>query len=529
MKLLKIFVFWVLPLIFGYTLYLAKASFTDFHTGYNSDPSYVYLINATNLAYGKNPQHVDHPGTTLQYLGVVVIRTLYWIDGEKSTLAEDVLTYPEKYLHTFANVIIVLNVLASFVIGWIAYHYTQKLWIGIYLQLTPFLFLHIAAFNIPRVAAESLLWIHSTIIALYCILFYTQKERFLDTTKQIWGFSLAIISGIVTKITLAPLGLLPFFFLKKKNDKMYYVLVCIVLFAILAMPALFSHEYFYFWVRGLLIRSGYYNSGEANFLNFNMFKENIRDLFSTQGSYFIIAFLSSFIVFLAWIQKKSEIDESIRKKLLLCLLAFVCINIIYLIFIGKHYQYRYALPLLSFGYCFLVIFYMFLSRIFKWYWLVMPSVITSIYIISHQKQLFQEELVNTKNEVIKRKQIQENALNEKNAIILYYYPCSSPKYALGFGLGYSGAMKVNYRNILKKIYPDYLEFNIWNNWCYSWGEPISIDEIISKNKRILMVGGAITTSPLEIRKNDTEILSLPIRLVMENGSGEFIYEILHQK
>ena len=42
----------------------------------NSDPEYAYLLNALNVLEGRPPEHVDHPGTTLQMFGAVVIGLL---------------------------------------------------------------------------------------------------------------------------------------------------------------------------------------------------------------------------------------------------------------------------------------------------------------------------------------------------------------------------------------------------------------------------------------------------------------------
>lgn len=49
-------------------------------TGMNlvSDPTAAYLFNSLNLAEGLTPRHVDHPGTTVQLIGALIIR-LIWL------------------------------------------------------------------------------------------------------------------------------------------------------------------------------------------------------------------------------------------------------------------------------------------------------------------------------------------------------------------------------------------------------------------------------------------------------------------
>ena len=39
------------------------------------DPEYVYLLNSLNLLNIQPPSHTDHPGTTLQIFGAIVIRS----------------------------------------------------------------------------------------------------------------------------------------------------------------------------------------------------------------------------------------------------------------------------------------------------------------------------------------------------------------------------------------------------------------------------------------------------------------------
>jgi hypothetical protein len=526
MKLLKFLIFLILPITLFCTLYISKKSHLDFHTGYNSDPSYVYLINSVNLAYGRVPGHVDHPGTILQYCGAFILRIAYLIDGKENTLAEDVLTYPEKYLDIISFSVIFLNAFISLLIGWLAYRYTQRIWLGIYLQITPFLFLHLLAFNVPRVAAESLLWIHTIIISFYCILYYIKDENFLDSKKHIWGFSLAVISGIITKITFAPFGLLPFLFLKKKSSKVYYVVVCLLLFVFLAMPALFSYEYLFHWIIGLFIKSGHYNSGEANFMIVSHFKENIKNLFEYQKPCFITAVLSIMLVLFFLILKNKTIEAHEKHKIKICLISFVVINTIYLIFIGKHYESRYSLPMIAFGYGFLAIFYDWLLKFSNKYLLFTVLGMGFGYVVWKQQLSFREGLVGITNDLRLKKELINTLEQEKNAIILHFYPNSSKEYALSFGVSYAGDMRTNYDAILLKKYPNYLEYNIWNQWCYQWGRQVSIEEILAQKKRVLLVGGRLE-NPIKIKKNDSEFLNFSVKIIRENGSGEYIYELIY--
>lgn len=43
----------------------------------NLGPECVYLVNALNFAMFKTVGHYDHPGTPLQLLGAIIIKTGY--------------------------------------------------------------------------------------------------------------------------------------------------------------------------------------------------------------------------------------------------------------------------------------------------------------------------------------------------------------------------------------------------------------------------------------------------------------------
>lgn len=63
-----------------------------------ADPPYMYLFNSLSLGTGLTPQHVDHPGTSLQWLMAGVERLTYLVGGAQDSLPADVAWRPELYL-----------------------------------------------------------------------------------------------------------------------------------------------------------------------------------------------------------------------------------------------------------------------------------------------------------------------------------------------------------------------------------------------------------------------------------------------
>ena len=87
-----------------------------YYLGENSDPEYVYLFNALNIAQFEAPRHTDHPGTTMQLLGATVIRGSYYFAGGDN-LVEDVLSRPEHYLRLMNIVLILLYSVTLLAVG----------------------------------------------------------------------------------------------------------------------------------------------------------------------------------------------------------------------------------------------------------------------------------------------------------------------------------------------------------------------------------------------------------------------------
>ncbi len=46
----------------------------------NYDPDYTYMLDALNLARMKNIGHIDHPGTTVQAAGAIVLKSVHFLN-----------------------------------------------------------------------------------------------------------------------------------------------------------------------------------------------------------------------------------------------------------------------------------------------------------------------------------------------------------------------------------------------------------------------------------------------------------------
>src|SRR5437016_12461503 len=72
------------------------------------DPEYVYLLNSLNLLNIQPPSHTDHPGTTLQIFGAIVILGIWllsFVGGPCVSSDDSILIMPLAYLVKVADML----------------------------------------------------------------------------------------------------------------------------------------------------------------------------------------------------------------------------------------------------------------------------------------------------------------------------------------------------------------------------------------------------------------------------------------
>ncbi len=118
-KLLALSVLPVFSLLTGLTWIWARFG-SDLRT-WSADPEYAYLLNGINIATGRAPAHVDHPGTPLQILNGVIVVVFRWMPGGGSSadsVAESVVDSPEAHLTVLAVVFAMALAVSLLAVGW---------------------------------------------------------------------------------------------------------------------------------------------------------------------------------------------------------------------------------------------------------------------------------------------------------------------------------------------------------------------------------------------------------------------------
>src|SRR5688572_3806353 len=102
------------------------------------DPDYAYLCNSLNLAIGKPPYHVHHPGTSVQALGAAVI-TIAHPFSSKGEKIQAVITRSEQHLALINFFFAALYAVSLVLVGITVWRSTGKWEPALLLQGSPFL------------------------------------------------------------------------------------------------------------------------------------------------------------------------------------------------------------------------------------------------------------------------------------------------------------------------------------------------------------------------------------------------------
>ncbi len=308
------------------------------------DPTYPYLLNGLNCALFEFDRigHFDHPGTIFQVLTGLFIWITYLLFGH-GALLEDVISRPEFYL-TMSS--FYLSLITGFVLLWlgkIALKDKYSIVAVIIIQSTYLLFSVLLFFPFTYVP-DRLLTITILILAGLILKLIIQdgfsRNKFAVYSGIIIGIS------IITKINVIPFIILPLFFLKNIRHFLVYIGSLGISVSISFLPIESKFVSFRNFVTGLVTHDGLYGQGNKQFINSDIFFENLADIFTSNIALIIIiagVILALLFVFIHRTRlKKNKYEYNY-------LIAFLTVAGLILILIAKHYKAYYIAPFLCLG------------------------------------------------------------------------------------------------------------------------------------------------------------------------------------
>ncbi|HPT32865.1 MAG TPA: hypothetical protein PLW67_13535, partial [Prolixibacteraceae bacterium] len=265
----------------------------------NMDPEYIYFLSGLGIANGHfHLGHFDNPGTPLQVIIGLTYRMVYWIRPADLPFMDDVFLHSDLYLNIANHVVLLLTSAALYAGGVAMLKSSGKTAFALLLQTIPF-YSEITYDIIGRLVPELLMPLPGLLLSLVMIKMVTGEEKQI-TGKNILLLAAITAFGLSIKMSWLPLAVIPLFIIPGWKLKLRYILLTFTAFLIFALPATLEYKNFYLWIKGLFLHSGNYGSGDANFLDPDLFLRNFKTIIQTTPSlFYCLALLSlSAIIYL---------------------------------------------------------------------------------------------------------------------------------------------------------------------------------------------------------------------------------------
>ena len=335
----------VLPACFIAAVTVLGTHAGPFWMWYGLDPDYFYLFDALNLVNLTTPGHIAHPGVTVDALGALVLWATHLGAGAEE-ITQAVLAAPEAHLRLIAALIIGLNAAALLALGAAGYAVLKSLLPALILQMGPFLSMLVLKQGF-HVKPEALLIFSTVMLGMVTVLALgpgvLQRRRLVLAT----AFGVVVGFGVATKVTFAPLWLLPVFVLASWRAVGVYGALSLISFIFFTMPAIGAFEAFIEWMTRVAMASDVHGRGAATVIDFSRYPQSVLNLFSRPVLH--VVFLASVVTLavLWWRGRRGQAAPGPETQVTARALAGVCAaQFAQILLIAKHPSAIYLLPTL---------------------------------------------------------------------------------------------------------------------------------------------------------------------------------------
>jgi len=454
---------------------------------YCSDPDYAYILNGLNINMLKLPLYSDHPGVPLTLLAAIGIRLIYLFSGSSMDIQTDVLSNPAYYEVRLQFILFLLIIITAIFSGFYIYRKTKNVFLGIVIQMIPFLFSTSLVISTTSFMPDAMLII---ILYLFFILIIQYVENIINnqnTAKEEWLFPILCGLALSVKIIVLPLLLLPVILLKMNIKKILRFSIIVVLsFIVFTLPIVKQYPHMLQWFLSLFTHSGIYGKGSATIINPETYFKNILFIISNNHLMTIMMILSLILLFFFYYLKRKGVFSvnSILYKLFIAsiITQLLSILIVSKTFEGKSYYLivTYTLTTLSFVIsAIILIIYLKLSR------LNIAIILTCFLVISifANRKNYKDDFLSrsmTKNECIELQQFIDS--NPNYVVITNNAFSFNKNYALLFGLAFSRV----HEEKLMQLYPNVYFYNVIPGKYTNWYKEILPEQIFKNGKALLV-------------------------------------------
>jgi hypothetical protein len=327
---------------------------------YSFENPYNYLFTSLLLMEGQSSSYVDHPGTTTQVFGAIILRTSS-LESNNNVIAS-ALHSPEKTIQKVHLALLIFTVLILWLAPWITALALRNYVTGLLIQ-APALFyqtllfygilfgpdLTLVPFSIAAVCCCTLLLLPSAFQEKFAIPGVGHGSAGPGFTRMLRIPLLAALTGlicafgIVTKLTFAPLILISLLCCRTKRNLATFIIAFIVGLAFALMPIYSQLPRLGTWIFNLLIHSGRYDAGPIGLPQTSVYLESVWKFLESEPLVAIIPAVATLVVILlAFLPKKQELTNPISWRTALALFA---IQVVYFFAAAKESDVHYLIPL----------------------------------------------------------------------------------------------------------------------------------------------------------------------------------------
>lgn len=498
----------------------------------NVDPEYVYLTNGLYMSLGHlNVSHIDNPGTPLQMIVAIVCRIVYFIRSPQIPYLEDVMMNSDLYLNTINHVVNVIVTAVLVITGLFAWRISGFLPYGLLIQTSPF-FYHITYDIIGRLTPELLLPVPVLLLSIL-ILKVVRSDTKTFGFRTILAFGLISGFGLAIKFTYIPLLLIPLIIIPGYRDKLKFLALAIVSLFIFALPILYDLVFITRWLKDLFIHSGHYGGGEANVLIWGQFVQNLATFIKFHPFLVFMWVISFILIMVRLFYKRKEMN----RHLVFGLTGVLIVILLQVIFVSKHYEYRYLVPGLALFPVMTILSLEMLKgylRIRRINLVVVGLILAgSLYCIPRQVEsvrirsrgIFNE----MQNKMVTKHFVETLPEDAVKLLTPSGYGCPFHDFSIMISHCWAGKANTVFKPVYRKLYPDTYHYFTWEKRSKYW-DPYDVSAITNANRPVYFYV-AHYTSELDSISLSTILPGYPIheierQLIFENArTNEKIFQL----
>ncbi len=315
--------------------------------GANYDPDYPYLFNAVNIAEGRAPHHIHHPGTSLQVFGAVVLMVRHLTDGPGVPLRRDALADPEGALDALSLALRVVHAAALLALGVAGARLTGSVVCAVIAQGATLLSLTTIT-SLHRVTPEPLLLSVSLVLSASVLMCLSRARPVRTRFAVISGVGVAV--GLATKVTFAPAALAVWGVLvwprpRERRLPLVHLATVALALPILLIPIWGRLGSLIGWLKGLAVNDGHYGSSTGHLVvNTDTYARDLWVMIAAHPVTAGVAFCAALLAGALFVPRLARRLDDPGRRARAALAAVAAAQVLQFLLVAKHAAPRHVIP-----------------------------------------------------------------------------------------------------------------------------------------------------------------------------------------